>query len=89
MTSIIPTRRAAAKDGLTPKEVVGAVARQPSRFAGLSLQQTYSELGTMDAAVDAALARLVAIGGGARALDTDLEQAASKSDPGIAPDINE
>lgn len=79
MTSIIPRRRAAAADGTTPKEVLGAVARQPSRFDGLSLQDTYSELGATDAAIDAALARLAAVWDDARTLDTDLEHAASKS----------
>jgi len=88
MTSIIPTRRAAAAAGSPTAEVVGAVARQPSRFDGLSLQETYSELGATDAAVDAALARLAAVWGDARALDTDLEKAASESKQGLAPDIS-
>lgn len=88
MTSIVPTRRAAAAADGPTAEVVGAVARQPSRFEGLSLQETYSELGATDTAVDAALARLVAVLGVARALDTDLDQAASKSKQGLAPDIN-
>lgn len=82
MTSIVPTRRAAAAaDGFTA-EVVGAVARQPSRFDGLSLHEAYSELGATEAAVDAALARLAAVWGDARALGTDLEQAASKTEQG-------
>lgn len=86
MTSIIPSRRAAAADGPTPKELLGAVARQPSRFDGLSLQETYSELGATDAAVDAALARIVAVWGDARALDIDLEKAAIVSKQELAPD---
>lgn len=88
MTSIIPTRRAAAAADSPTAEVVGAVARRPSRFDGLSLQETYSELGATDAAVDAALARIAAVWGDARALDTDLEQAASESKHGLAADIN-
>uniref|UniRef100_UPI001C7170E9 hypothetical protein n=1 Tax=Curtobacterium sp. ME12 TaxID=2744253 RepID=UPI001C7170E9 len=87
MTSIIPTRRATSAGGAIP-EVVGAVARQPSRFDGLSLQETYSELEATDAAVDATLARIAAVWGDARALDTDLEQAASESKQELAPDID-
>ncbi len=88
MTSIIPSRRAVAADGPTA-EVVGAVARQPTRFDGLSLQETYAELGAMEAAVDAALARLATVWGDARTLDTDLEQAASKTKQELAPDSND
>ncbi|QSB24673.1 hypothetical protein [Curtobacterium sp. 24E2] len=86
MTSIIPTRRAAAAAAIA--EVVGAIARQPSRFDALSLQETYSEFGATDAAVDAALARLAAVWDDARALDTDLEQAADESTQERAPDID-
>ena len=75
MTSIIPRRRdAAAKDPIV--EVLGAVARQPSRFDALTLQETYTELGATDAAVDAALERLAAVWSDAQALDTDIEHAA-------------
>jgi len=89
MTRIVPTRRASAvADGPTA-EVVGAVARQPSRFDGLSLQETNSELGATDAAVDAALARLAEVWGDARVLGADLEQAASESKQGLAPDSND
>ncbi|WP_420367052.1 hypothetical protein [Curtobacterium sp. L1-20] len=86
MTSIIPSRRAAAADGQIPKELLGAVARKPSRFDGLSLQETYSELGATDAAVDAALTRIAAAWGDARALDTDLEKATSVPKHELAPD---
>ncbi|QKS20361.1 hypothetical protein HUN58_10780 [Curtobacterium sp. Csp1] len=89
MTSIIPTRRAAAATNSPTAEVVGAVARKRSRFDGLSLQETYSELGATDAAVDAALARLAAVWGDAQALDTDLEQATGESERGLAPDSND
>ncbi|KQR27134.1 hypothetical protein ASF75_14780 [Curtobacterium sp. Leaf154] len=87
MTSIIPTRRAAAVAGPIA-EVLGASARQPSRFDALSLQETYSEFGATDAAVDAALARLAAVWDDARALDTDLEQAANEPKQERAPDID-
>lgn len=82
-----PTRRAAGAAGAIA-EVVGAIARQPSRFDALSLQETYSEFGATDAAVDAALARLAAVWDDARALDTDLEQAANESKQARAPDID-
>ncbi len=87
MTSIIPSRRAAAADGPTPKEVTGAVARQPSRFDALTLQETYVELGAMDAAVDAALDRLTAIWNDAQALDSDIDHSSSSRKRAIAPDI--
>lgn len=87
MTSIIPARRAAAADG-SIAEKVGVVARRPSRFDALTLQEAYAELGATDAAVDAALARLTAVWGDARALDTELEQAASEAKHGLAPDIS-
>lgn len=86
MTSIIPRRRAAAADGSTPKEVFGAVARQPSRFDALTLQETYAELGSTDAAVDDALTRLRAILNDAQALDADLQQAATPRKQQIAAD---
>ncbi|NQX25643.1 hypothetical protein [Curtobacterium sp. VKM Ac-2852] len=87
MTSITPRRRdAAAKGPIT--EVLGAVARQPSRFDALTLQETYTELGAMDAAVDAALARLAAIWNDAQTLDADLEQAVTPRKREIAPDID-
>ncbi len=78
MTSIIPNRRAAAANGPIT-EVLGVVARRPSRFEALSIQETYSELGATEAAIDAALARLAVVWDDARTLDTDLEHAASKS----------
>jgi hypothetical protein len=87
MTSIIPSRRAAAANGPIT-EVLGVVARRPSRFDALSIQETYSELGATDAAIDAALARLAAVWDDARTLDTDLEKAASESKRGLAPDIS-
>lgn len=87
MTSIIPSRRAAAaNDPIT--EVLGVVARPPSRFDTLTLQETYSELGATDVAVDAALARLAMVWDGAQALDTDLEHAA-KSKHTLALDIED
>jgi hypothetical protein len=86
MTSIIPRRRdAAAKVPIA--EVVGAVARQPSRFDALTLQETYTELGATDAAVDAALARLAAVWSDAQALDTEIEHAAIVRTSEIATDI--
>lgn len=85
MTSIIPSRRAAAADGPFV-ETLGVVARQPSRFDGLSLQETYTELGSTDAAVDAALTRLAAILNDAQALDADLQQAATPRKQQIAAD---
>jgi hypothetical protein len=86
MTSIIPTRRAAAAAGAIA-EVVGAIARQPSRFDALTLQETYTELGATDAAVDAALERLAAVWSDAQALDTEIEHAAIVRKSGIATDI--
>ena len=75
MTSIIPRRRDAVAKGPIV-EVLGAVARQPSRFDALTLQETYTELGATDAAVDAALEQLAAVWSDAQALDTDIEHAA-------------
>ncbi len=72
----LPSRRAAAADG-SVAEAVGAIARQPSRFDALTLQETYIELGAADAAVDAALARLTAIWTDAQALDFDLDHGAT------------
>lgn len=87
MTSIIPTRRAAAADGPID-EVLGAVARRPSRFDALTRQETYAELGATDAAVDVALARLVAIWNDAQTLDVDLDRAAIPRKSEIAADID-
>jgi hypothetical protein len=42
MTGIVPARRSAAP--ATGREAVGPVARPPSRFATLTLQETYDEL---------------------------------------------
>jgi hypothetical protein len=83
MTSIIPSRRAAAADGPVV-ETLGVVARQPSRFDALSLQETYLELGSTDDAVDAALTRLADILNDAQALDADLQQAATPRKQQIA-----
>ncbi|WP_144757283.1 hypothetical protein [Curtobacterium pusillum] len=85
MTSIIPSRRAAAADGPVA-EAVGAIARQPSRFDALTLQETYTELGSTDAAVDDALTRLALILNDAQALDTDLQQAAIPRKQQLAAD---
>ncbi|MBF4588286.1 hypothetical protein [Curtobacterium sp. VKM Ac-2887] len=85
MTSIIPTRRAAAVEGPIV-EVLGAVARRPSRFDALTLQETYAELGATDAAADHVLARITALWQDARALDAALEPSASTSMHGVAPD---
>ncbi len=85
MTSIIPRRRAAAADGPIV-ETLGVVARQTSRFDGLSLQETYTELGCTDAAVDAALTRLAAVLNDAQALDADLLHAAAPRKQQIAAD---
>ncbi|GGL91749.1 hypothetical protein GCM10009706_32910 [Curtobacterium citreum] len=79
MTSITTSRRAAEANGPTPQEVLGAVGRQPSRFDALLLHETHAELGATYAAIDAALVRLAAVCGDARALGTDLEHAASAS----------
>lgn len=87
MTSIIPTRRAAAADGPID-EVLGAVARRPSRFDALTRQETYAELGATDAAVDAALRRLAAIWNDAQTLDADLDRAAIPRKSEIAADID-
>jgi hypothetical protein len=87
MTSLIPARIAAAVNGPAP-EVLGVMARRPSRFDELTLQETYSELGATDAAVDAALARLAAIWSDAQALDADLDQAAAPRQQDLAADIN-
>ena len=85
MTSIIPSRRAAAAEGPIV-ETLGVVARRPSRFDALTLQETYTELGSTDAAVDAALTRLAVILNDAQALDVDLQQAATPSKQQIAAD---
>lgn len=61
MTSLIPSRRAAAADGPPPRDILSVVERRPSRFDTLTLQETYVELGATEAAVDTALARLAAI----------------------------
>lgn len=87
ITGIVPLRRAAATDDPIA-EVLGAVTRRPSRFDALTLQETYSELGVTDAAVDAALIRLAAIWNDAQALDNDLDQAATARKPEIATDID-
>ncbi|WIE74152.1 hypothetical protein [Curtobacterium sp. MCJR17_020] len=86
MTSIVPTRRAAAVEGLIV-EVLGAVARRPSRFDALTLQETYVELGAADAAADHVLARITALWQDARALDVALEPFASASKHGVAPGL--
>ncbi|WP_194654730.1 hypothetical protein [Curtobacterium flaccumfaciens] len=86
MTSIVPTRRAAAAHE-TDREAVGPMLRPPSRFTQLTLQETYAELGATDAAVDAALARLAAIWNDAQALDSDLDHSATPRNRAIAPDI--
>lgn len=88
MTSLIPSRRAAAADGPPPREVLGVVERRPSRFDTLSLQETYAELGATEAAVDTALARLAAIWNDAQTLGADLDQAATPRKQAIAADIN-
>ncbi len=81
MTSIIPSRRAAAADGLTPKEVLGTVARRPSQFDELTLQETYAELGETDAAVDVALARVKALYDDATGLGRALDHATAATPP--------
>jgi hypothetical protein len=85
MTSIIPSRRAAAADELIP-EAVGVVARRLSRFDALTLKEAYTELGSTDAAVDDALTRLAGILNDAQALDADLQQAATPRKHQIAAD---
>lgn len=89
MTSLIPARIAAAVNDPAP-EILGVIARRPSRFDELTLQETYIELGVTDAAVDAALARLArlaAICSDAQALDAALDQAAPRQQE-IAADID-
>ncbi|WP_420366972.1 hypothetical protein [Curtobacterium sp. L1-20] len=81
MTSIIPSRRAAAADGSTPKEVLGSVARRPSRFDELTLQETYAELEETDAAVDAALARVKALYDDTTGLGRALDHATAATPP--------
>uniref|UniRef100_UPI001C712449 hypothetical protein n=1 Tax=Curtobacterium sp. ME12 TaxID=2744253 RepID=UPI001C712449 len=76
MTSIIPSRRAAAA-GDRIVETLGALSRRPSRFDALTLQETYAELGSTDDAVDDALTRLATILNDAQALGADLQQAAT------------
>ncbi|MDP4335363.1 hypothetical protein Q7F20_18485 [Curtobacterium sp. A7_M15] len=85
MTSIIPSRRAAAADGPIV-ETLGAVARRPSRFDALTLQETYAELGSTDDAVNDALTRLATILNDAQALGADLQQAATPRKQQIAAD---
>jgi hypothetical protein len=85
MTSIVPTRCVAAAHG-TDREVVGPVARAASRFAGLTLQETYAELGAADAAADDVLARITALWHDARTLDAALEPFASTCKHGLAAD---
>ncbi|WP_420367212.1 hypothetical protein [Curtobacterium sp. L1-20] len=85
ITGIVPLRRAAAEHG-SIAEVLGVVTRQPSRFEALTLQETYTELGATDAAVDAALIRIAAIWNDAQALDDDLAHAAAERKQEIATD---
>ncbi len=85
MTSIIPTRRAAAAHE-TDREVVGPMVRPPSRFAQLTLQETYDELGDVDATADEILARITALWRDARALDAASEPHASTHNHEIATD---
>ncbi|MFK4484795.1 hypothetical protein [Curtobacterium sp. AB7] len=87
MTSLIPARIAAAVNDPAPG-ILGVIARRPSRFDELTLQETYIELGATDAAVDAALARLAAIWSDAQALDADLDQVAAPRQQEIATDID-
>ncbi len=87
ITSLIPARIAAAVNDPTP-EILGVIARRPSRFDELTLQETYSEFGATDAAVDAALARLAAIWSDAQALDADLDQAAAPRQQAVAMNID-
>lgn len=86
MTSIVPTRRVAAVHETDP-EVLGPVARAASRFAGLTLQETYAELGAADVAADDVLARITALWQDARALDAALDPVAGTSKHGRAADI--
>lgn len=85
MTSIIPSRRAAAA-GDPIVESLGAVSRRPSRFDALTLQETYTQLGSTDDAVNDALTRLATILNDAQALGADLQQAASPRKHQIAAD---
>lgn len=85
MTSIIPTRRAAAAHE-TDREVVGPMVRPPSRFAQLTLQETYDELGAVDATADEILARITALWRDARALDAASEPHAGAQGHEIATD---
>ncbi|MBF4588256.1 hypothetical protein ITJ69_19145 [Curtobacterium sp. VKM Ac-2887] len=85
MTSIIPTIRVAATHG-TDREAVGPLVRAASRFAELTLQETYAELGAADTAADHVLARITALWQDARAIDAALEPFAGTSKHGIAPE---
>lgn len=76
MTSIVPSRRAAAQ-GVPVPEPLGPVTRIPSRFDAMTLQETYVELGETDAAVDAPLARLQALYDDATSLGQALDDAAA------------
>lgn len=78
ITSIVPSRRAAAQGEHLP-ELVGPVTRVPSRFDAMTLQETYVELGETDAAVDAALARLQALYDDATGLGQALDYAATRA----------
>lgn len=80
MTSIIPTRLAAAAHGPIT-EVLGITERRPSRFDELTLQETYAELGETDAAVDAALARVKAVYDDATGLGRAVDHATATSPP--------
>ncbi|MCS6563653.1 hypothetical protein N8D74_17560 (plasmid) [Curtobacterium flaccumfaciens] len=88
MTSIISSRRAAAAAHETDREAVGPVVRQPYRFAQLTLQETYDELGAVDATADEILARITALWSDARALDAAFESSASTRNHQIATDSN-
>ncbi|MBO9041535.1 hypothetical protein [Curtobacterium flaccumfaciens] len=80
MTSIIPTRRAATAHE-TDREAVGPIVRQPSRFAQLTLQETYDELGAADATADDILSRITALWRDARALDAAFELNPQHTEP--------
>ncbi|MBB1198666.1 hypothetical protein [Curtobacterium flaccumfaciens] len=84
MTAIIPSRCSAAARG-SSREIVGPVLRPPSRFAALTLHETYAELGAADAAADQVLARITALWNDARALDAALEPTARTNKHGGAP----
>jgi hypothetical protein len=88
MTSLIPSRQAAAADGPPQREVLELVERRPSRFDTLTLQETYTELGATEAAVDTALARLTAIWNDAQTLGADLDQTATPRKQEIAADTD-